>query len=193
VADPLNLFWDSCVFGAYLFEDSKDYLDSIEQFLTETKGTDPKWRIYTSSLVFTEILESRVVRKGLGSIGNLLDDFTGSIVLIDPTPPILLLAGRLKDIPYRKVDSKVRRLTTGDAIMLASALHVQDTLALPIECFHSFDDGGTPREIPILSFHEWCEGLTGAKAKLAARVCALRREKPNHPAPRMFKKEPAKG
>jgi hypothetical protein len=102
----------------------------------------------------------------------------------------LQLAGKLKDIPYRKGTSTVRRLTTGDAIMLATCLHLQDTLGVAIEAFHTFDDGGKNRELPLLSYHEWCERLTGTKSKLAARICSLKRERPVHPTPGLFAPTP---
>lgn len=186
MAEPENLFWDSCVFCAHLFEESNYDLNSIEQFLLEAHGEKPKYKIYTSSLIFTEILDSSIKKKGIGNLSDFLNDFQAAITLIDPTPPILQLAGKLKDIPYRKGDSEKRRLTTGDAIMLATCLHMEETLGVKVSVFHTFDDGGTKRELPLLSYHEWCEGLTGNRSKLAARVCALKRERPIHPNPMMF-------
>jgi hypothetical protein len=131
-------------------------------------------------------MDSSIKKKGIGSLTQFFNDFQSAIVLIDPTPPILLQAGRLKDIPYKKAASTKRRLTTGDAIMLATCLHLQATLGVNVDAFHTFDDGGTKREVPLLSYHEWCEGLQGKKAKLASEVCALKRAIPIHPNPTMF-------
>jgi predicted nucleic acid-binding protein len=183
---PENLFWDSCVFCAHLFEESTYDLNGIGQYLLDAHGDNPKYKIFTSSLVFTEILDSSIRKKGIGTFTDFLNDFQGAITLIDPTPPVLQLAGKLKDIPYKKGNSEKRRLTTGDAIMLATCLHLQDILGVTIGAFHTFDDGGKKRELPLLSYHEWCEGLAGAKAKLADRICSLTRAHPIHPTPGMF-------
>jgi predicted nucleic acid-binding protein len=185
--EPENLFWDSCILCAHLFEESVYDIKSIAQFLLDAHGEKPKYKIYTSSLIFTEILDSAIKKKGIGTLADFLKDFEAAITLVDPTPPILQLAGKLKDIPYKKGNSdKKRRLTTGDAIMLATCLHLQDTLGVTIAAFHTYDDGGTKREVPLLSYHEWCEGLSGNRKKLADRVCALKRERPIHPTPDMF-------
>ena len=56
-AAPSNLFWDSCVFTAFLRDESGAYdVNSIAQYLTEAR--EGKHRIYTSSLVFAEVLPS---------------------------------------------------------------------------------------------------------------------------------------
>lgn len=56
-----NLFWDSCVFSAYLYEEDAAYdLASIEQYLSEAK--EGKFKIYTSSVVFAEIASSKIRR-----------------------------------------------------------------------------------------------------------------------------------
>ncbi len=183
---PLHLFWDSCVFCAYLFEEPVHNPEYIHQYLAESAhATKPKWKIYTSSLIYTEIMDSQIKKKGIGSLAAFLKDFESAIILIDPTPPVLQLAGRLKDIPYRKGDSRNRRLTTGDSIMLATCLYGEEALGVTFEAFHTFDDS-PKKEVPLLSYHEWCEGLSGNRAKLATRVCALKRQRPVHPEPEMF-------
>jgi predicted nucleic acid-binding protein len=184
VAEPLkHLFWDSCVFCAYLFEESVHNPNHIEQYLSESvTSKEPKWKIYTSSLIYTEIMDSQIKKKGVGSLTAFLADLEGSVILIDPNPPVLQLAGRLKDIRYRKGESDRRRLTTGDAIMLATCLYAQDVLGVTFEAFHTLDDG-RKKEVPLLSYHEWCEGLIGAYLRLAQRVCALNRQRPVHPEP----------
>jgi predicted nucleic acid-binding protein len=176
-----NLFWDTCVFSAVLYDETQTYdVTSIEQYLAEAKAG--KYRIYTSSIVFAEIASSKVKRKGTGSIDDLISDLVGATVVVDASVNIFQMAGRLKDIPYKKNNSKVRMLSTGDAVMFATALYIQDGYDVAIDAFHTFDDA-KKRFIPLLSYHEWCEGLTGAKAMLARRVCALNRTKPIHPTP----------
>ena len=88
--EPTNLFWDSCVFGAFLY-DEKD-LDSIKLFIAEAKAA--KYIIYTSSIIFAEIADSKIKQPGIGS----MNDLVGATIPVDPSINIMTLAGRLKDI-----------------------------------------------------------------------------------------------
>ena len=179
-----NLFWDSCVFNALLYDESDSYdVDSIEQYLGEAR--DGKFKIYTSSVFLAEIAHSKIKKAGSGGPLEFLNDLQGAVTVIDASLDIMELAGRLRDIPYKKQDSDKRQLSIGDAAMLATALHLSDAYGVQVYAFHTFDNGGKKREIPILSFEQWCSGLTGKKAELAGRVSRLRREKPIHPAPTM--------
>jgi predicted nucleic acid-binding protein len=135
-----NLFWDSCVFMAFLRDERAAYdVDSIEQYLTES--SDGRHRIYTSSLVFAEVLPSSIIKPEIGSFSDFVDDFRGAIVIIDASPDVMHLAGRLRDLPYRKGTSPGRRLATPDAIMLASAVHLQQAFGVNLNHFHTYDDG----------------------------------------------------
>jgi hypothetical protein len=89
-------------------------------------------------------------------------------------------------MPYRKAPSDTRVLSVPDAVMFATCLYLQDAYGVTMDLFHTFDDGKKKKTLPQLSYHEWCEGLTGENAKLAGRVCSLRRERPTHPAPEFF-------
>lgn len=179
-----NLFWDSCVFNAFLYDEVESYdVDSIDQYLNEAKGGS--FKIYTSSVFLAEIAHTKIKKAGCGGPVDFLNDFQGAVTVIDASLDIMELAGCLRDIPYRKQDSDKRRLSVGDAAMLATALHLTDAYGVQVHAFHTFDNGGRKREIPILSFEQWCTGLTGKKAELASRVAKLRREKPIHPAPTM--------
>ncbi len=179
-----NLLWDSCVFNALLYDESQSYdVNSIQQYLDEAR--DGKFRIYTSSIFLAEIAQSKIKKAGVGGPNEFLNDFQGSVVIIDASLEIMELAGRLKDIPYRKQDSKKRRLGTGDAVMLATALHLLDAYEVEIDQFHTFDDGGQKGSVSLLSYDQWIEGVSGKKLELAKRVVSLNRCKPVHPAPTM--------
>jgi predicted nucleic acid-binding protein len=113
-----QLFWDSCVFYAFLADDRASYdVDSIAQYLQEAR--EGKHRIYASTLVLAEVIPSAIKKPDVGTFQNFIDDLQGAVVLIDPTPNIMLKAAQLKDLPYRKANSKARRLSTPDAIILA--------------------------------------------------------------------------
>ena len=177
-----NLFWDSCVFNAFLYDEHDIYdVESIIQYVDEARAG--KFTIYTSSIVFAEIATSKIKAKGVGNAMDFINDLKGACVVIDASVNIIELAGRLKDIPYQKQKSTKRNLSTGDAIMLSTALYLEDAYEVKIDVFHTFDDGGQKRQIPLLSYHEWCEGLTGMEAALAKRVTSLERMKPIHPSP----------
>ena len=72
--------------------------------------------------------------------------------------------------------------------MLATALELKETFSTEIHAFHTFDDGKGQRGpegkgIPLLSYHEWCEGLE--EDPLAKRIIELNRCLPIHPSPQM--------
>lgn len=53
------------------------------------------------------------------------------------------------------------------------------TAAFLIQCLEG--------EVPLLSYQDWCEGLSGQRLALAKRVIDLPRTKPIHPSPRLIK------
>ncbi|MGZ4965098.1 MAG: hypothetical protein ACXWC8_21295 [Limisphaerales bacterium] len=77
----------------------------------------------------------------LDQFNDFAEDFKGAIVLVDASPNLMTLAGRLKDLSYKKPNAPKRHLATGDAIMLASCLHLADVNGVNIDHFHTFDDG----------------------------------------------------
>lgn len=160
-----EIFWDTCVFGAHLYDDRAQYgvlVDHIRQYLREAEAG--KWRILTSSIVFAEIAFSKVKKGAPGTIEDLVSDMNAFCLVIDPNPNIMMLASRLRDIPYRKGKSTNRRLSVPDAIMLATALYSQQ-YCTDFQGFHTFDRGGSKGQIPIIGYEEWLEGVTGEKKK----------------------------
>ena len=182
---PLNLFWDSGVFTAYLC-DQKDIYDvhSIDAYLREAKAGDV--RIFTSTIASAEVLPRQLVK--VGTFEEFLRDFQGAVTAIDPTPNVMQLSGRLRDLPYRKGVSTGRKLGTPDAILLASAIHVVEAYGVKLDAFHTFDGGGKKdldgsKSVPILGYETWCEGFNDDQMAFARRVIELPRKKPDHPQP----------
>ena len=64
------------------------------------------------------------------------------LVLTEPNPNVMLLSGELRDLPYRRGNETNRRLGLGDAIMLATCIHVQEAYTISFDAFHTFDKGG---------------------------------------------------
>lgn len=182
-----HLFWDSCCFIAFL-NDEKDAYDvsSIEQYLDDAR--EGKARIYTSTVALAEVRPSFLRKKSIGSFSEFVDDLSGAVIMIDASPNVMTIAGRLRDIPYRKANSDKRQLATPDAIMLASCLYLADTMGVSVDHFHTFDKGKRRgpdgKGVPLLGYDEWCEGI---EDDLAGRVIGVSRKEPIHPEPRFVK------
>jgi predicted nucleic acid-binding protein len=185
--DAANLFWDSCIFYSFLDKGTTQDVSGIEQYLYEARNG--KCRIYASSLVLAEVVPSAITKQDIGTFHNFIDDLQGAVYIADPSPDVMHQAALLKDLPYRKVGaSKARRLSTTDAIILATCLEVRDAFRVKIDAFHTFDDGKKrdPVEgkmVPLISYQDWCDGFSERQKALAAPVINLNRRKPDHPAP----------
>ena len=182
-----NVFWDSCVFSAYLMDEQEAYdVPSIESFLEDAK--QGKLKIYASTISSAEVLPSQM--KAASSFEAFMDDFEGAIIPIEPNPIVMTLSGRLRDLPYRKGASVNRRLSTPDAIMLATAIHLIEGYRVKLDCLHTFDGGGKKdldgnRSIPILGYETWCEGLSPDQQAVADKVIHIPRCKPVYPTPEL--------
>lgn len=176
------------MFIAYLTNDQKAYdIQSIETYLTEAKQNSTM--IYASSLTLAEILPSKMGNGGFSDFTHFTSDFEGSVILVDPNPNIMALAGRLRDLPYKKGTSTSRKLDTPDAITLATALYLQNALGIELDAFHTFDNGKKKgpegKCVPILSFEEWCQDFDGHNTSLASEVIDLPRRRPIHSSPNL--------
>lgn len=184
-----NYFWDSCCFIAYLNDERHAYnIDDLEQYLDEAR--EGKSTIYTSTLVLAEVRPSFMKSHRAGSFSEFMDDFGGSIVLLDATPNIMQWAGYIRDLPYSKANSNKRQLSTPDAIMLATCVHLEDDLGVKVDGFHTYDKGKRRgidgKGIPLLTYEEWCVGFS--ENDFAARAIRLNRGEPKHPEPRLAMK-----
>jgi predicted nucleic acid-binding protein len=187
MADEVShLFWDSCIFYAYLNDERVAYdVDSIAQYLQEARNG--KHRIYSSTLVLAEVTPNAIKRLDIGSFHQFIDDLQGAVVLSDPTPNVMIAAARLRDLPYSKGNSRGRRLGTADAIMLASCLNIVEALGVKIDLFHTFDDGKKRgpegKMVPLISYEDWCENFSPSQMTVAKPVIDLNRRRPVHPTP----------
>ncbi|HLW93030.1 MAG TPA: hypothetical protein VKS78_17240, partial [Roseiarcus sp.] len=160
---------------------------------------EKKVQIYTSSIVFAEVLPSALKKPEIGSFQAFLKDFEGMINVIDATPNVMQLAGLLKDLPYKKIVGKdakdgpiiaTRRLSTGDAIMLATCAHLIEAFKVKVDAFHTYDQGKKrdPVEgkmVPIISYETWCDKFSPEQFAVASRVTGFKRKQPTHPMPRL--------
>ena len=176
------VFWDSCVFYAFLNDDTAAYdVDGIAGLLGQARRG--QIQIFTSSIALAEIVPSAIKPAIARSLASFLDDFRSAITVVTPSPTVMLRAGQLRDLPFRKPPSPGRRLATPDAIMLASCLELIEVHGIAITQFHTFDDGKKRdpvygRMVPLLSFEEWCQGFTDEQMRLANKIIALPRAQP---------------
>lgn len=182
-----NYFWDSCVFSAFLQDEQSAYdIGSIQTFLEDAKAGNAK--IYCSTLSSGEVLPSHI--KDGGSFEAFMEDYEGAVIPISPEPNVMTMSGRFRDLPYSKGGSTNRRLSTPDAIILATAVHLIEVYEVSINAFHTFDGGGKKdldgnKSIPILGYDTWCEGFSAEQTLIANKIITMNRCKPIHPAPRL--------
>jgi predicted nucleic acid-binding protein len=184
-----NLFWDSCVFYAFLRDERTAYdVNSIQQYVQEAR--EGKHRIYASAIVLAEVVPSAITKPGVGTFQDFLDDLQGAVILVDASPNVMHLAAQLKDLPYKKGNSPGRRLGTPDAIILASCVYVRDVLGVTVDFLHTFDDGKRRgpegKMVPLISYEDWCSDFTKEQMAVAQQVIELNRRRPIHPSPTMF-------
>jgi len=178
------MFWDSCVFIRYLTRTPPQYLDDIENLITDAQARRRK--IYFSTLALTEIRPRFLRQHGFGSIHEFFDDWRLAFIPVDPTPNVYIAAGELRDVDSTNPSDATaprRMLGTPDSIHLATCLHARDTLGITDIVFHTFDDGKGKnwegRCAPLLSFERWYPPNT--RTGLVEDVCSLPRRVPAYP------------
>jgi predicted nucleic acid-binding protein len=183
-----HLYWDTCVFIAYLNDERLQYgrfVDHITQYLDDSRRVG-SCKIYTSTLTIAEIPRSRLKPGAFPTFRQFLNDYRDAITQIAPDPNIMELASDLHGITYTKSGGS-RKLATPDAVHLASALILQSVYGVTLDAFHTFDNGSQRgiggRAVPLLSYETWCEQCLNEP--VVQEVIRLRREPPEHPAPRL--------
>jgi len=171
------------VFIAYLNDERTaygQYVDHIGQFLDEAKAGQCK--IYCSTITLAEVTRQRLAKSQVGSFNEFLADFRSAIIPVDPDPNIMIVAGHLRGMEYTK-STGTRTLATPDAIHLATALALIETYRVPIDALHTFDRGTNSNNVPIIGYETWCEKCD--QDETVKRLIKLRREQPQHPAPKL--------
>lgn len=179
--------WDSCVFMAFMNKESQSHdVASIQQFLDDAEAR--RCQLFTSSIGFAEITQGKLLDQSIGTFTEFLADLNASVVVQTANANVCEIAGRLKDIKWRKGASDKRRLTTGDAIFVATAIYLEEVLEVDMDAFHTFDEGRAPKNIeentkaiPLIGIHEWLDGVENSD--LVERLRSLNICKPIHPEP----------
>lgn len=154
-----EILWDTCVVYRWLSRRPTEYVDHIEQYVSDAESDRAK--LYISSIALSEIRPSRVQREG-ATPAQIVAELRGVLTVLDPTPDIMSMAGMMKDNRFllyekgSKGEEVTRELSTGDAIHLATALWMRDIAKMTDVEFHTFDDGRhrgpEGRCVPMLSF-----------------------------------------
>lgn len=147
-------------------------------------------KIYISSIALAELRPS-VVGKSGQSPASIINQACSFAISIDASPPIMSFAGLLKDNRYicgtdhPNADERSRPLSTGDAIQLATAVHLREHWAVVGLEFHTFDEGKRAskedggKTVPMIGFHNWCKGIEDNEE--VSLVCEMKRVKPTYP------------
>ena len=160
------------------------YVDHIGQFLEEARKGE--CRIYTSGMTIAEMPKKRMLASPCGDFNEFLADYAGAITTISADPNVMSIAAEIKNLAYTKTDGS-REVGTLDAVHLASALTLIDEYGVQITAFRTFDNGKGKgpdgKAVPLLSYHEWCEGIWSDP--IVMKVTALARKRPDHPFPKL--------
>lgn len=173
-------YWDTCVFIAYLADEREAYgaaVDDIGQFLEESARG--QCVIHCSTITIAEITRSNI--KGQHDFDEFRQLWGGGIVTYSPDPNTMHIASELRSLIYTKTKGE-RRLHTVDAIHLASALTLIDVFGVPLDAFHTFDNGGKrdasdgKKGVPLIGYHDWCEQC--GDDPLARKIIDMNRAQP---------------
>ncbi|MEL7405301.1 MAG: hypothetical protein AAGJ89_17885 [Pseudomonadota bacterium] len=192
-----NIFWDSCILYRFLRGKPLEYVDHIKMHVEDCEAG--KTKIYISSVALAELRPSVVGMSG-HSPASIVSQMCAFAVAIDASPNIMSFAGALKDnkfvcsTDHPKADERLRPLSTGDAIQLATAVSLREHWGVIGLEFHTFDEGKRAskedggKTVPMIGFHNWCEGLDHKEE--VSLVREMKRSKPEHPLCPLPKKSP---
>lgn len=140
-----HFFWDSNVFIAFLNDESVAYdTASLKTFISDL-GKPDGCEIYTSTIALAEVTPKKLKRSSYGTFQDFLHNFKISIHIVGAGPNENQTAALLKDVEYKKSGNTRRVLTTGDALMLATAVEIEDTYGVSLDAFHTYDKGNGQR------------------------------------------------
>ena len=186
MTEDVNIFWDACVLYRFLSKEPVTFVEHISAFVADAEAGRVK--IYMASITLAELRPSIVKLKGETPAG-IINRLCSFAIMIDTSPDIMSLAGMLKDNKYicsidgLNARERIRPLSTGDAIQLASAIDLRESWGVQGLVMHTFDEGKRSskddgKTVPMIGFHNWCKGLEGnEKVEL---VKELKRTKPVH-------------
>ena len=191
----LSHFIDTNVLLRHANNDSTPDSQDIQRILDE--AADGKRSLWISSVIFAEFRPSSFRPGKFDDLSSFVRYIQSITETISPTPETMLRAGRLRDIKWwkspdmRQANEKVRCLTLGDAVHLASALWVKEALGINDIEFLTFDNGqstsdeadSNTKALSLLSLQDYTYDI-GGNPDVRALV-ELRRIRPVLADPRL--------
>ena len=158
----------------------------VETILTE--AAIGKRRLWASSLLFAELRPSAFVGQPFPNLAEFTSYIRAIATFVTPDPNTMLRAARLRDVKWRRPVALRRSgevpwfMSLVDAIHMASALWVKETLGVSDLEFLTFDDpvsdeAEPERRLSLLRLQDYAEDLPTDSDGLAA--VQLRRVQPH--------------
>jgi hypothetical protein len=180
-------FWDSCILVSHLKnEKSSMDLSIVKDYLNQ--ASEGKCEIFISTLSRVEIIPNLdPMPSSLGEINEIWKEVEGTVTVVSPNPEVIRYATMLRCVPYARTGGK-RNLGTGDSILLATALFLQD-MGTDLKYFHTNDKGKSKnldgsKNVPLIGYAEWVveslESLEDELRCVVERICALTISQPQH-------------
>ena len=131
-------FLHTSVFLRHASGDSGEAEEQIEILLTE--AVVAKRRVWISSILFAELRPSMFIPGRFATLFDLARYFRSLATFVTPDPNIMLRAARLRDVKWQNPQKPI---SLGDAVQIASALWVKETLGVPDLKFLLIDERRT--------------------------------------------------
>jgi hypothetical protein len=163
--------------------DSGEAEHHIETILTE--AVVAKRRVWVSSVLFAELRPSTFVPGRFATLFELTRYIRALATLVTPDPNAMLRVARLRDAKWhlpgdgQGADGKLRTISLGDAMQVASALWVKEAIGVPDLEFLTFDDWCAPDarrgdRLCLLHLQDYAvDAGTNADVKAAMRLTRL--------------------
>jgi hypothetical protein len=163
--------------------DSGEAEHHIETILTE--AVVAKRRVWVSSVLFAELRPSTFVPGRFATLFELTRYIRALATLVTPDPNAMLRVARLRDAKWhlpgdgQEAEGKLRTMSLGDAMQVASALWVKEAIGVPDLEFLTFDDWCAPDarrgdRLCLLHLQDYAvDAGTNADVKAAMRLTRL--------------------
>lgn len=181
-----NHFLDTNVILRYANSNSSPYEKDIKTILAEAHAK--KRYLWVSGVIFAEFRPSNFVPGVFQSVDDLAKYVQSIATVVSPDPIIMMRVARFRDVEWKKPNAtlleKPKRLTLGDAIHLATALHIKESRAVDDLEFLTWDNGKSATDelgkeakaLPLLDAQDYMGGLNGNRD--ANAICDLIRLRP---------------
>ncbi|HEX3526234.1 MAG TPA: PIN domain-containing protein [Thermoanaerobaculia bacterium] len=153
--DDLVVYWDSCIFIAWLTGEQRPAGEQEGIRDCVRKLNKGLVTIVTSALVNTEVLIGNMPPEAQRKYSRVMR----SIELVDLEPPIIKLAREIREYYQREKQAGRQK----GVVAAADALHLATAINRTVDAFYTFDKG-TKDKVSLL-------GLSGNVAGHSLKIC----------------------